>query len=157
VSVEQQCYCGLIKQKKAGTTARADGVEVCNTCQRPVEAVVHTRPQTRILADHVTTLPELPGYTTIRSLGVVTELSSASGFTASSKGATALERAMAALRHSAEAMGADAIVDLSASAFGAGGGITGALGGDAVGVLLTGTAVEVESGRIEEVAAQESV
>jgi hypothetical protein len=94
--------------------------------------------------DHVTTLQCLPGYKTIRALGVVSELGAASGFTASSKGATALERAMFAISRSAEALGANAIVALSASSFGAGGGITSAFGGDAVGVLLVGSAVTVE-------------
>jgi uncharacterized protein YbjQ (UPF0145 family) len=102
----------------------------------PVDVSIHP--------DKVTTLQNLPGYKTIRALGVVSELSAASGFTAGSKGATALERAMSTLRVRAEDMGANAIVALSASAFGAGGGITSALGGDAVGVLLVGSAVTVE-------------
>jgi uncharacterized protein YbjQ (UPF0145 family) len=94
--------------------------------------------------EKVTTLQTLPGYETIRALGVVSELGAASGFTAGSKGATALERAMSALRGRAEELGANAIVALSASTFGAGGGITSAFGGDAVGVLLMGSAVMVE-------------
>ena len=48
------------------------------------------------------------------------------------------------LGESADAMGANAIVGLSGSPFGAGGGITSAFGGDAVGILLLGTAVEIE-------------
>lgn len=41
-------------------------------------------------------------------------------------------------------MHADAVVGLTSSAFGAAGGITSGFGGDAVGVLLIGTAVLVE-------------
>ena len=49
------------------------------------------------------------------------------------------------LGRSAAAAGGNAIVGLRHSTFGAGGGITNALGGDAVGVMLIGTAVTVES------------
>ena len=56
---------------------------------------------------------------------------------------------MSQLRQTAGALGANAIVGLSGSTFAAGGGITNMLGGDAVGVLLIGTAVLVE--RVEEV------
>ena len=72
-------------------------------------------------------------------------MSSASGFTAASKGAAALEKALPGLRRRAEEIGANAVVGVTASAFGAGGGITSALGGDAVGILLIGTAVVVAS------------
>ena len=40
--------------------------------------------------------------------------------------------------------GANAVVGLTGNTFGAGGGITSAIGGDAVGVLLMGTAVQIE-------------
>lgn len=93
----------------------------------------------------VTTLPAVPGYTITRALGPVSVLSGSSGFTATSKGNTALNAAMKSLRESASAMRANAIVGLNASAFGASGGITSAFGGDAVGVLLVGTAVVVEA------------
>jgi hypothetical protein len=48
------------------------------------------------------------------------------------------------LRKVAGSARANAIVGLHASTFGAHGGITNVLGGDAVGVLLMGTAVIVE-------------
>jgi uncharacterized protein YbjQ (UPF0145 family) len=92
----------------------------------------------------VTTLPHLPGYSIVRALGPVSVLSGSSGFTATSKGNTALNAAMKSLRDAAGGMRANAIVGLNASAFGAAGGITSAFGGDAVGVLLVGTAVLVE-------------
>ncbi len=92
----------------------------------------------------VTTLQSLPGHRTVSVLGVVSELSATSGWTASSKGGTALENAMWRLRRTAASMGADAILGVVASSFGAGGGITNMLGGDAVGVLLLGTAVTAE-------------
>ena len=53
---------------------------------------------------------------------------------------------MANLRRTAGEMGANAVLGLSASWFGVGGGLTGVLAfsGDAVGVLITGTAVVLE-------------
>lgn len=92
----------------------------------------------------VTTLQSLPGHRTVAVLGVVSELSATSGWTATSKGGTALENAMLQLRRTAASMGANAILGVVASSFGAGGGITNMLGGDAVGVLLLGTAVATE-------------
>lgn len=92
----------------------------------------------------VTTLQGLPGHRVVQVLGVVTELSAASGFTAGTKGNHALDTAMDALRVSAVERGANAVLALSATTFGARGGVTSAFGGDAVGVLLMGTAVVVE-------------
>jgi len=68
-------------------------------------------------------------------------LTSASGWTAKSKGNTALEGALGNLVDSAVELGANAIIGVQAATFGAGGGITNVVGGDAVGVLITGTAV----------------
>jgi uncharacterized protein YbjQ (UPF0145 family) len=96
-------------------------------------------------AQRVTTLPALPGYRIVRVVGAITELSATSGFTATSKGTSALDNAMRSLRLTAAESGANAIVGLAGSAFGAAGGITSAFGGDAVGVLLIGTAVVVEA------------
>lgn len=92
----------------------------------------------------ITTTNDLPGHRITRVHGVVSDVSSSSVWTASAKGATALDAATAGLRHQAEVLGANAIVGLTASAFGAGGAITNMIGGDAVGVLLMGTAVTVE-------------
>jgi uncharacterized protein YbjQ (UPF0145 family) len=91
----------------------------------------------------VTTTEQLPGHQITQVIGVVTQLESASGWTAASKGNSALDRAMSGLSETAASMGANAIVGLHASTFGAHGGITSGLGGDAVGVLLVGTAVVV--------------
>ena len=92
---------------------------------------------------NVVTLDHLPGHRIVEVYGVVTEIESASGWTASSKGNAALDRALQDLVATAEALGANAIVGFSAATFGAHGGITSGMGGDAVGVLLSGTAVLV--------------
>lgn len=141
------CGCGLIKQSRVGTTIRGDGVEVCNNCQKPVRfdpAVIATQASRRVAPDRVTTLSGLPGYRTVHALGVVNALDSASGFTAGSKGNTALSSALAMLYERAAELGGNAVLGLVTSTFGAGGGITKGLGGDAVGVLLLGTAAVVE-------------
>lgn len=91
-----------------------------------------------------TTLQALPGHRVVRVHGLVTELVGAAGLTAGMKGREALSGATAGLRISAHEMGANAILGLTASTFGAGGGLTNVFGGDAVGVLLMGTAVFVE-------------
>ena len=101
----------------------------------------------------VTTLPTLPGHEIIEALGVVTNLSANSGWTATSKGNNALSQALSGLRSSATALGANAIVGLVGGPFGAHGGITSGFGGDAVGILLMGTAVRV---RREEQAKKDS-
>lgn len=75
---------------------------------------------------------------------MVAELSSASGWTAKVKGNSALQKAMDGFIESAIEMGANGVVGVTVSTFGAGGGITSIVGGDAVGVLITGTAVIVE-------------
>lgn len=74
---------------------------------------------------------------------VVTELTSSSGWTAASKGNNALNQAMTNLCASAHALNANAVVGLIPTTFGAHGGLTSGSGGDAVGVLLVGTAVTI--------------
>lgn len=140
------CSCGLIKQARVGTHV-VEGVPLCNACGLPITIGDAARAPVKvsIRPDMMTTLASLPGYRTVEVLGVVTELSATSGLTATMKGTSALTAAMAALRDSAAAMGATAILGLTACAFGAAGGITSAFGGDAVGVLLMGTAVMVEA------------
>jgi len=98
-----------------------------------------------IRADRMTTLDNLPGYRIVQVLGVVSGVGSKSGWTASSKGSDAQDRSYEAILEAAFELEANAIVGVSASAFGAGGGITSVLGGDAVGVLYVGTAVVVEA------------
>lgn len=92
----------------------------------------------------VCTTASLHGHTISAVLGIVTELSATSGFTATSKGNIALADALLRLRVSAAALGANAVVGVSGGPFAARGGVTNALGGDAVGILLMGTAVLVE-------------
>jgi len=95
-------------------------------------------PRTRIV-----TLDHLPGYRIVEVLGLVTELTSASGWTAERKGNLALEGALSDLVESAVDLGGNAIIGVTTATFGAHGGITSGFGGDAVGVLITGTAVQV--------------
>ena len=75
--------------------------------------------------ERVTTLASLPGFRVTRMLGVVSELASDSGWTASSKGTSALSSAMEGLNRTARSLGANAILGLSATTFGAHAGITG--------------------------------
>ncbi len=114
--------------------------------ERPSTPVMVTRSLTAIDSAFITTLPALPGYRIARVLGLVSQLSATSGFTATVKGQGALNIATGELIAAAQRLGANAVVGVSASPFGAGGGITSAFGGDAVGVLMLGTAVVVEAG-----------
>lgn len=143
------CNCGLIKQGKAGTRVDEHGLELCNACLKPVsfEAARRAGPavSSAVSPAMMTTLSAVPGHHVVRSHGVVTELAATAGFTATSKGNLALDTAMENLGRSAARLKANAIVGLQSSVFGAAGGITSAFGGDAVGVLLTGTAVTVEA------------
>jgi uncharacterized protein YbjQ (UPF0145 family) len=91
------------------------------TTHRPPPA---QRPTNTIASERVTTLPNLPGYRIVRVLGAITELSATSGFTAAMKGNAALDEAMQNLRATATVRGANAIVGLAASVFGAKGGVT---------------------------------
>lgn len=143
------CGCGLIKQGKAGLSVR-DGIRICNNCGLPADAtdVFSISPIAELLGPiapaRITTLQSLPGFRVVDVLGVVSELTSASGWTAESKGNSALNAAMSGLSRTATTMGANAVIGLFATTFGAHGGITSGFGGDAVGVLLMGTAVVVE-------------
>ena len=143
------CSCGLIKQSKAGVTVTDSGARICNNCGRPADVAdvisgdLMAAALGPIPASMITTLQALPGFRVTALLGVVNELTSASGWTAASKGNSALSAAMEGLNRSAKAMGANAVIGLSATTFGAHGGITSGFGGDAVGVLLLGTAVVV--------------
>lgn len=98
----------------------------------------------RVPASMVSSLPDIPGYRIVSNLGLVSALSSNSGWTARTKGNIALGSAYDELRANGAILGANAIVGVTASTFGAGGGITNVVGGDAVGVLLIGTAVVIE-------------
>ena len=89
----------------------------------------------------VVTLSELPGHRITKVHGVVSGVGALSGWTAALKGRGAVDRAFPELLASAQKLGANAVIGLQGSPFAAGGGITDVLGGDAVGVLLIGTAV----------------
>jgi uncharacterized protein YbjQ (UPF0145 family) len=120
-------------------------VERCNACGLPVDPTGEDQSSLiPVQSEMITTLQALPGHRVVRVLGVVTELTATSGLTATAKGTSALSSAMQTLRHSAANMGANAVLGLTAGVFGAAGGVTGVLGGDAVGVLLMGSAAVVE-------------
>lgn len=97
--------------------------------------------RTRVGPARLVTLPQLPGHRIDAVHGLVSGVGSLSGWTAASKGRGALERAFPELLAAAERLGANAVVGVQATTFAAGGGITNVVGGDAVGVLLVGTAV----------------
>ena len=92
----------------------------------------------------VVSTPDIPGHRVTAVLGLVTDLTGASGLTAGIKGREALTGALRGLRSAAHKKGANAIIGMNASVFGAGGGLTNVFGGDAVGVMLIGTAVIIE-------------
>jgi uncharacterized protein YbjQ (UPF0145 family) len=125
---------------RAEVEARLTGVDMAERPSTQQDLPTHSS----IDASRITTLHVLPGHRIVRSLGLVSQLSATSGFTATMKGKDALTTATTQLITTAQRLGANAIVGVSASSFGAGGGITSAFGGDAVGVLLLGTAVVVE-------------
>lgn len=112
----------------------AEGTYNCANCGTPLGPP----PQ------NMSTTPELPGHRIVRTLGVVSVLTAAAGFTAGMKGNDALAQGKRELYDQAHALGANAVVGLAGSPFGAAGGITKVFGGDAVGVLIMGTAVVVE-------------
>ena len=140
------CTCGTLKSLRFGIENR-EGRLVCKACNLPVAESadeMEARESRRVQSDYITTLQALPGHTITEVLGPVSVLSGSAGLTATEKGRAALSTAMRQLSDAATEMGANAVVGLIASTFGAGGGITSVFGGDAVGVLLLGTAVVVE-------------
>lgn len=92
----------------------------------------------------LTTIDYVPGYRITAVLGLVSQLAGSSGLTAGVKGREAKSGALRALSQSANNLNANAVIGISFSAFGAGGGLTNVFGGDAVGVLVSGTAVRIE-------------
>lgn len=134
-----RCTCG-----REYNAARLERCPACGTRPGQTSAERPAAPEPAgVPASRVTTTSTLAGYTITRSFGVVTSLSANSGWTATSKGNNALDQALAGLRKAAAALGANAIVGLSGGPFGAHGGLTSGFGGDAVGILLLGTAVRV--------------
>lgn len=147
----QFCQHGGKDQEKFGLKHHENGLVVCNGCGLPtVESAVRVAssggaiPSATIPNSRISTSPTLAGFRIVKTHGLVSELASASGFTAQSKGNSALSGAVRGLVAAALGLEANAIVSVTASTFAAHGGITNALGGDAVGVLLMGTAVTVE-------------
>lgn len=92
----------------------------------------------------LTTIDHVPGYRITEVLGLVSQLVGSSGLTAGVKGREAKSGALNALSKSANKLDANAVIGIQFSAFGAGGGLTNVFGGDAVGVLVSGTAVRIE-------------
>jgi uncharacterized protein YbjQ (UPF0145 family) len=90
--------------------------------------------------EFVTTLPELPGYVIVKTHGIVADVGTGAGKVARAKGVEAFQAALNGVRWSAASKGANAIVGLQVSMFGAS--IGGAMG-DAAGATLMGTAVTV--------------
>ena len=109
------------------------------------EQVVLSGPAARSgLSVVVTTLDYIPGARIVRIAGMVATLGASSGFTATAKGNVALDATFNRLREQAAELYANAVLGVTGGPFGAGGGITSFFGGDAVGVLLLGTAVVIE-------------
>ena len=133
-----KCECGSRQLPTRG----ASGTYYCAKCH----GTIHSgQAETPLPAeDLVTTLDWIPGYRVVRTLGIVSAIGANSGFTAKDKGDIADDRAQGNLRRAAAAVGANAVLRVIPSAFGAAGGITSAFGGDAVGVLYVGTAAVVE-------------
>ena len=153
------CRCSNFKRLQAGAT-RVDDVLLCRRCGQPLSpedaeqragadaagplSATPLANAAGVTPAMMTTLPSLPGWQIVESHGVVTELAATWGTTAEAKGNSALDDALRTLAGAANQLGANAIVGLAGSTFGARGGITSGFGGDAVGVLLMGTAVTVE-------------
>lgn len=102
------------------------------------------RPAEPLPPERMTTLESLPNHRIVRVCGLVSYVSSDSGWTASTKGNNALEGAFQEIGRQGRSLQADAIVGVSISAFGARGGVTSMVGGDAVGIAIVGTAVVTE-------------
>jgi uncharacterized protein YbjQ (UPF0145 family) len=100
---------------------------------------------TAVPTQFASTLESIPGYEVVEHHGVVGTVASTAGKRAVKKGSDSLQGAMQDLRERAWNQGANAIVGLHAAPFGAS---TGGMMGDAVGVLLLGTAVTIR--RIED-------
>lgn len=98
-------------------------------------------PTPTIALTYVSTLPTVPGYTVVRTCGVVAGVGTSSGKTAKVKAIHAYSDAIEQLCQAGASVGANAIVGLAITNFGSSAG--GAFG-DAVGTALIGTAVVIE-------------
>ena len=97
---------------------------------------------TAVPREFVSTLDSIPGYEITSHLGAIGTVSSTFGKGATNKGFESLQTSLHSLRTAAWERGANAIVGLHASPYGAK--AYGPASGDAVGVLLLGTAVTIE-------------
>lgn len=114
-------------------------IAMCGECMtRRLQHLEEATGSARIGLESMTTLAELPGVRIVDSFGVVSVLTGTSGFSATDLVWGELARVAANRR------GANAVVGITASPFGANGGITSEFGEDAVGILAVGTAVRVE-------------
>jgi len=142
------CTCDSAERRAAGVK-EVGGVERCGNCGRPTSQIPveykawmdsESRPAS-VQETFVTTLQALDGQQVVESFGVVTSISSSAGRGAQAKGSIAMESAMVSLRRAAGDRGANAVVGLQVAPFAAS---VGGNFGDAVGILLAGTAVRVE-------------
>lgn len=147
------CQQGSTWRARFGTYL-LDGVEFCCSCGGKVSQEADEQhenaeaerlsAQGMIQREMITTLSELPGYRIVKHHGIVSVVSSASGWTAAAKGQSAASQSWREIAMSAVALGGNAVVGIQLSAFGARGGITNVVGGDAVGVVVAGSVVTVE-------------
>jgi uncharacterized protein YbjQ (UPF0145 family) len=122
-----------------------DGVKHCGKCKQKIAWKSKVDIQAEEDNDDLilVTVDQIPGYEITEIVGLVSQLVGSSGLTAGVKGREAKSGALRALRESARKMDADAVIGINFSAFGAAGGLTNMFGGDAVGVLVSGTAVKI--------------
>lgn len=90
------------------------------------------------MAIHCCTTESIPGFTVVRTIGLVMGYGVGFGGFAAERGQTALERAHALLVEQAEALGANAVVGVSLAPFSAD---DGEVMGGTVGMVMLGTAV----------------
>jgi uncharacterized protein YbjQ (UPF0145 family) len=139
-------YCRCDPMSRLGSKDQVvDGARFCGKCTKQLAWLPKTHVEPENETELVlTTIDSVPGYRITEVIGLVTQLAGSSGLTAGVKGRDAKSGALRALNKSALSMGANAVVGIQFSAFGAGGGLTNVFGGDAVGVLVSGTAVTIE-------------
>jgi uncharacterized protein YbjQ (UPF0145 family) len=139
-------YCRCPATKRMGhKDQQVDGKVFCGNCQRELAWLPKVKEVDEDDYELVlTTIDYVPGHQITEVLGLVTQLVGSSGLTAGVKGREAKSGALRALKNSAISMDANAVIGIQFSAFGASGGLTNVFGGDAVGVLVSGTAVRIE-------------
>ena len=141
----EYCRCDPYARMGKGEVVE-NGVKLCGKCKKKLawRAKSQVEPEDENDQLILVTIDYVPGHRIVEVLGLVTQLVGSSGLTAGVKGREAKSGALRALSKSAKQMDADAVIGIQFSAFGAGGGLTNVFGGDAVGVLVSGTAVRIE-------------